>query len=449
MKKYLKMKPSGVEWIGEVPEYWVNYSLKRLVAIKITDGPHETPEFIEDGVPFISAESVKDSKIDFNFKRGFISKEQDIIYSKKCKPQKHDIFIVKSGSTTGKIAIVDTNEDFNIWSPLALIRSNPKLVFSKFLFYAFICDYFQRQIQLYWSFGTQPNIGMGVIENLRVILPPLPEQTAIAAYLDRKTAQIDQTIAEKERLIELFREERQAIINHAVTKGIRPGVKMKNSGVEWIGEVSEHWEVKKLKHVADIFGRIGFRGYTVNDIVEEGQGVITLSPGNIKNDILTLESATYLSFEKYYESPEIMIFPNDIVLVKTGSTIGKTAIIPKGAPEMTLNPQLVVLKNVQTVPKFLYYQTTCPFFKNTFEVEQTGGTTPTISQEKINSFPVLVPSAITEQQEIVEYLDQKTAQINAAISGIQQEIALLQEYRQALIFEAVTGKIDVREYAQN
>jgi len=123
MKTYNSYKPSGIKWIGKIPEHWIRIFLKRIVKVKITDGPHETPEFIEEGVPFISAEAIKNNKIDFNFIRGYISKAQDIEYSKKCKPQLEDVLIVKSGSTTGKIAFVDIAMDFNIWSPLALVTA--------------------------------------------------------------------------------------------------------------------------------------------------------------------------------------------------------------------------------------------------------------------------------------------------------------------------------------
>ena len=211
------MKPSGVEWIGDVPEGWAAFSLKRLVSTKITDGPHETPEFVEYGVPFLSAESVKDNKIDFDLKRGHITKEQDIIYSNKCKPQKDDLFIVKSGSTTGKVAIVETNLDFNIWSPLALVRCNLKRAVPKFIFYSLISQYFQRQIQLFWSFGTQPNIGMGVIENLKVAVASVDEQKEIVFYLDQKTTQIDIAISGIQQEITLLQEYRQALIFETVT----------------------------------------------------------------------------------------------------------------------------------------------------------------------------------------------------------------------------------------
>jgi type I restriction enzyme S subunit len=210
-----------------------------------------------------------------------------------------------------------------------------------------------------------------------------------------------------------------------------------DSGIEWIGLIPKHWKVSKIKNVTKIFGRIGYRGYTTEDIVDEGEGVITISPSNIQKDIFNIDSVTYLSFDKYYESPEIMIFPNDIILVKTGSTIGKTSIIPDNVPEMTINPQLVVLKDILLHNKYLYYQTTCNFIKESFEIEQTGSTTPTISQEKIYNFPVLTPTDI-EQTQIVQYLDTKTNLIDTLIQKTHEKINLLREKRTSLINHTVT-----------
>lgn len=218
----------------------------------------------------------------------------------------------------------------------------------------------------------------------------------------------------------------------------------KDSGIEWIGEIPSHWEKSKVKYVSDIFGRIGYRGYTVEDLVDENEGCITISPGNIYEDKFTLENRTYLSWEKYYESPEIMIYPNDIILVKTGSTIGKTCIIPDNVKEMTINPQLIVLKNIKMYNRYMFYITTCRYFKQLFFNEQTGGTTPTISQEKINDFFVVNPP-ISEQEQIVSYLDEKTSQIDKTIDIEKKKIELLKEYRQSLISNVVTGKIKVTE----
>ncbi|WP_405411692.1 restriction endonuclease subunit S [Maribacter sp. Asnod1-A12] len=211
----------------------------------------------------------------------------------------------------------------------------------------------------------------------------------------------------------------------------------KDSGVELIGEIPKEWIKTKLKYVSNICGRIGYRGYTVEDIVDEGEGVITISPSNIKEDQFSTENSTFLSWDKYYESPEIQIFPDDIILVKTGSTIGKTSIIPQGVPEMTINPQLVVLKKIKLFPKYFYYQTVCKYIKNSFDIEQTGSTTPTISQEKINDFPLLYPP-VQEQQQIVQYLDTKTSLIDSLLKKTEKKIKLLKEQRTSLINEVVT-----------
>ena len=137
-----------------------------------------------------------------------------------------------------------------------------------------------------------------------------------------------------------------------VTKGLNTSVEMKDSDVALIGKVPRHWNLTKIKYEVEVFGRIGFRGYTTEDIVDEGEGVITISPSNINNDVFNLDNRTYLSWEKYHESPEIQIYKDDIILVKTGSTIGKTSIIPDGFPEMTINPQLIVLAGfLKKVPK--------------------------------------------------------------------------------------------------
>jgi type I restriction enzyme S subunit len=215
------MKDSGIDWLGEIPEHWSYMSLKHLVSIKITDGPHETPVFVGDGVPFVSVEAVKNGKIDFDYKRGYISKDLDIEYSKKCKPQKDDIFIVKSGSTTGKIAYIDFDADFNIWSPLALVRSNNKII-AKYFYYALVSEYFQKQVQLNWSFGTQPNIGMNVIENLRITLSSSKEeQRAIVKYIETESRKIDTQIANATQLIELLTEYRTVLISEVVTGKIK------------------------------------------------------------------------------------------------------------------------------------------------------------------------------------------------------------------------------------
>jgi len=171
---YSRYRSSGVAWLDDIPEEWTRTPLKRMVAIPITDGPHETPDFVDEGIPFASAESVFDGRVNLVAKRGFISAEAHARYSKKYRPKRDDVFVVKSGSTTGKVAIVDFDDEFNVWSPLAAIRCAAAQAAPKFVFYALGSEYFQRLVQVSWSFGTQPNIGMSVLQNLELALPSLP-----------------------------------------------------------------------------------------------------------------------------------------------------------------------------------------------------------------------------------------------------------------------------------
>jgi len=209
-------KPSGIPWLGDVPAHWEVLPLKRIVSIPITDGPHETPQFFEEGVPFVSAEAVSSGQIDFKKVRACISPEDNDRYSKKYFPRKHDIYMVKSGATTGVTAIVEDRTDFNIWSPLAVIRCNDGSV-PHFVLNFMRSRHFLEAVTLFWSFGTQQNIGMGVIENLACTVPPVNEQHEIITHLRSELARFDALTAEAERAIDLLQERRTALISAAVT----------------------------------------------------------------------------------------------------------------------------------------------------------------------------------------------------------------------------------------
>ncbi|EDJ8987162.1 restriction endonuclease subunit S [Salmonella enterica subsp. diarizonae] len=214
----VKMKDSGVEWIGQVPEHWAVPALKFLLSTPITDGPHETPVPAEpqDGIVFISAEAVSSGRINFSKAWGYISRADHKRYSRKYKPQQGDIYMVKSGATTGITAMVEDNREFNIWSPLAAIRANSETA-PKFLLYALRSTEFQAGVTLNWSYGTQQNIGMNVLENLPLPIPPYKEQATIVATLDSETARINALISKAEQSITLLKERRAAFITAAVT----------------------------------------------------------------------------------------------------------------------------------------------------------------------------------------------------------------------------------------
>ena len=210
------MKDSGVEWLGEVPEHWDVTTIKRIVSTPVTDGPHETPEFIDEGIPFVSAEAVSSGRINWERIRGFISEDDHKRYSQKYLPMRDDIFMVKSGATTGVSAIVDTGREFNIWSPLAVIRCGSE-VLPRFALHFIRSRNFLEGVTLGWSFGTQQNIGMGVIENLAILVAPHDEQNAIVEQLDSYVNNVDALIVEATKATALLQERRSALISAAVT----------------------------------------------------------------------------------------------------------------------------------------------------------------------------------------------------------------------------------------
>ena len=190
--------------------------LKNFIEIPITDGPHETPVFVEKGIPFVSAEAVVKGRIDLTRNRGYISEKDHEIYCKKVKPRRDDIFIVKSGSTTGKIALVDFDDQFSIWSPLALVRVNKDVIFL-YMYYMLSSEYFQRQIRLNWSFGTQPNIGMKVISALKIKVPSLEIQKYIINQCVSLETAIHELTEKLENQIESLQLLKQSLISEVVT----------------------------------------------------------------------------------------------------------------------------------------------------------------------------------------------------------------------------------------
>jgi type I restriction enzyme S subunit len=442
--KYAEMKDSGVEGIGDIPIHWRYLPLKRIVKSRVTDGPHETPEFLDDGIPFLSAEAVKNNKLNFEKKRGFISPELHRIYSTKCQPIRNDVLLVKSGNTTGAVAIVETNDVFSIWSPLALIRANTLISNAKYVFYCLRSDYFQRDIRLSSSYGTQPNIGMGVIENLLITVPPLLEQSAIANFLDDKTARIDELIGKKERQIELLAEKRQAVISEAVTKGLNRNAPMRDSGIEWLGEVPAHWETSKVKLLSTKIGS----GKTPKggSQVYVDSGVLFIRSQNVYDDGLRLDDVVYIDEDTDIEMQNTRVKPKDVLLNITGASIGRTCIVPDNLPKANVNQHVCIIRlSVRCVPEYISY-----YFKSNSIKEQTlsletGSSREGLNFEQVGNLIVAVPSKNhNEQRQIVDHLNIECSKRDEVVNKIQKQITKLREYRQALITAAVTGKIDVR-----
>ncbi|URQ86304.1 restriction endonuclease subunit S [Pseudoalteromonas sp. SCSIO 43088] len=428
MNRYENYLETGFEWIGKIPYSWGLARVGKFFterSEKVDDVTYPPLSVTMNGI----VDQLSDvAKSNDNDNRKLVKKDDFVINSRS--DRKGSSGIAPRDGSVSLINIV-----------LAPKNIDPKYIENLFKSYYFKEEYFRNGKGIHWDLWTTR---WEQFKNINIPIPPIEEQKLISRYLDKKTSQIDSLVENIQKKIEILKEQRTSLINHYVTKGLDPNVEMKDSGIEWIGEIPKHWSVKKLKNFATIFGRIGYRGYTVEDIVSEGEGSVTLGPGNIKDNKLSLLNRTYISTEKYEESPEIQIFLNDIIFVKTGSTIGKSCIIEEQFETMTLNPQMIVLKEITINNKFFYYQSITQFFQNYFETEKVGGSTPTISQDKIRNFPMLnVPT--TEQKEIVELLNHRTTRIEQTIGINEQKLKLINEYRQSLISSVVTGKVRVTE----
>uniref|UniRef100_A0A7V2ZKN1 Restriction endonuclease subunit S n=1 Tax=Ignavibacterium album TaxID=591197 RepID=A0A7V2ZKN1_9BACT len=424
--KYPNYKPSGIEWIGDIPEHWEVKRLKYVVRYQKGKNPNEM-NVDGKGKVYLTMEYLRSVA-----KQIFYVED----YEKYINVTDDDILLLWDGSNAGEFVKGKEGILSSTMAKLVVVNFNESYVWYFF-------KSFERLLKLFTIGMGVPHVSSEDFENQLIIIPPLAEQTAIANFLDDKTAKIDSLIEKKKKLIELYKEERTAVINQAVTRGINPNVKLKPSGIDWLGNIPEHWEVKKLKYVAKIYGRIGYRGYTIGDMVNEGEGAITLSPSNMVNGYMDYNNCAYISLEKYEESPEIKIFNGDIVFVKTGSTFGKTALVTNLEEKVTINPQLIVFKEIKIDNKFLLYLFISELVQYQVNISVIGGTIPTISQEKINNYLLIIPP-IYEQQQIIEYIEAEMKRIDEKIKRTEKEIELLQEYRTALISEVVTGKIDVR-----
>ncbi len=421
MKKYDNYKDSGVEWIGEIPSHWKTTTLKRIVEVK--DGTHDTPGYVEVGIPFITTKDLENGKISFENCK-YINQEDYLLINKRSNVTTGDIIMPMIGSI-GSPIIVKTDRPFSIKN-LALIKNN----INNDLRY--ICYYLNSESTLYQfglstSGGVQNFISLGVLRNLSIPKITIEEQTAIANYLDHKTFQIDHLIAKKEQFIKLLEEERVAVINQAVTKGLDPNVPMKDSGVEWLGEIPEHWEVKKLKYISQLIS---------NKAKEKPNYIIALEnieswSGNIIGDPTS----------NLMEGDAQLFESGDVLFNKLRPYLAKVTLMKNSGGAMG---ELLVLRPLKLVKsEFLFQRLRSEMIITIVDGSTYGTKMPRASWDKfISQLEIGIPP-LNEQINIFEFIEIEERRINLIITKTQQEIELLKEYKTALISEVVTGKVDV------
>ena len=439
MDTYQSYKPSGIEWVGEIPEHWEKRKFKWDIFYQ--EGPGlRTFQFTEDGVRVICVSNITEKGIDFETTHTrHISKEE---YEEKYKHftvENNDILLSSSGSI-GKVCkyFFDGEPVILNTSTIRIHSKNSKKYTEDFVKYVLISNYIQIQLRFLMTGGIVSNFGPSHLDQIFNYLPPFNEQLQIVKYLDEKTELIDKLISTKERKITLLKEQRISIISQVVTKGLNPNVKMKDSGVEWIGEIPEGWLMSKFKFDTKTPVQYGLN-ISGDKYLDEGIRFIRITD-LLENGGLIPEDGKYL--DKDDVPNEFLLNKFDILFCRTGHTVGKSYLHLEDG-NYTSGGYLVRF-NFRNYfeSKFIFYISKTSFYWDWIKLNSVISTIENVNGDKYQNFQYPKPSK-SEQKGIVEFLDTKLVEIDDLVNLEQKKIDLLKEYRQSLISEVVTGKIKV------
>ncbi len=407
----------------------------------IVDCEHKTAPTQETGYPLIRTPNIGLGHLILNGVNR-VSEEIYQEWSRRTIPQAEDLILARE-APVGNVAIIPKNMKVCLGQRTVLIRPDKNKTCSTFLVYLMLGADTQARLLERSTGSTVHHLNMTDIRNLELpTLPPLPVQTQIAAFLDHKTGQIDELIRVKEQRIELLQEQRTALINQAVTKGLDPNVEMKPSGVEWVGEIPAHWEIIKLRYLGVLQNGIS------KDSDSFGMGYPFLSYGDVyDNETLPtqvegLVKSTKADRERY------SVQERDVFFTRTSETIeeiGISSTCMKTIENCVFSGFVIRFRNTSTAltKEFSKYYFPSHLPRIFLAREMNIVTRSSLSQELLKRLLVLLPPP-DEQKEITMFLDERTQKIDFMIHKENKQIELLKEYRQSLISEAVTGKIDVR-----
>lgn len=429
--RYDKYKDSGIAWIGEIPEHW---EVKRLKYFGnnyngLTYSPNDICSS-QEGIIVLRSSNIKDNKLCFD-DNVYVNKE----IPTKLLVNKGDILICSrngSASLIGKAALIETDIKATFGAFMMIFKGNN--ICHKYLYYIVTSCISQYK----WLFTTA-TINQLTSSMLGEIFAPFIcnklEQQSIAAYLDQKCGEIDELITLQEEMITKLQSYKQSVITEAVTKGLDKNVPLKDSGIEWIGEIPEHW-------ICTVFKRFLLEPmqYGANEPAEEcnyyDPRYIRIT--DIKDDG-TLRDDTFKSLP-LGKAKEYMLTKGDLLFARSGATVGKTFLYKEDYAACFAGYLIKARCNKnKLVPNFVFYYTLSNVYQNWKNSIFIQSTIQNIGADKYSVMPIIVPP-LSEQQAIADYLDQRCSEIDKLISIKQQKIEKLKEYKKSLIFECVTGK---------
>lgn len=437
MKRYSEYKDSGVAWIGEIPSHWEVKKIKYLVSEIISGGTPDTNNIDywdfekNSGVPWVAINDM--SKSDF-IKDSTAYITINGVKSKRLKIIPKGSLIYSIYATIGKVSELCIDATIN--QALLGLIVDENIIDKKYM--KFSLNAIEKSISSLGSLNTQNNLNLEKVRNIELSIPSLKEQKKIASYLDKKISQIETFISKKEELIETLKASRTKLISETVTKGLDKNVPMKDSGVEWIGDIPSHWEVKKLGFSLNVRSS---RRVMENQYSDEGipfyrsKEIVELSQNIEPTTNIFIDQSIYNKLK--YSAPK----KGDLLITAIG-TIGQSWI-SDGRDFYYKDGNLIQVDNSEEIKmEYLQYLTQTSNFNKEIKILSEGSTLVALTIEKLNNIKIICPSN-SEQTKIVNYLDKKTRQIDTLILAIEKQIELLKKAKQKLITEVVTGKIDV------
>ena len=391
MQRYDTYKDSGVKWLGEIPSHWEVIPMKYCMQIK--NGMDYKQVVADYGYPVIGSGG------QFAYASDYMHDGEVVFFGRKGTIDKPLHF-------KGKFWAVDT-----------MFYAIPKKIYGKFLYYVGLTIPYK-----YYSTATAlPSMTQTDLGNNPICFPPLEEQTAIANYLDTATAKIDAAIAQQQKMIDLLNERKQIIINRAVTKGLNPNAKMKDSGVEWIGEVPDGWEMMRMRYLCSI------------------------TTGN-KDTINRVDDGSY---PFYVRSPKVerintYSYDGEAVLM-AGDGVGAGKVFHYVNGKFDYHQRVYNFYNIKKIKAKLLFYYMKSHFRYVIEQLSAKSTVDSVRLNMIQDFLVVIPP-MQEQLDLIEYLDSQMKNLDDSISMFENQISLLQERKQIIINEVVTGKVKVVNY---
>jgi type I restriction enzyme S subunit len=442
-KPYPKYKESGVEWLGKVPEHWEVRRLRQIgPLLKGSGGTKE--DIVESGVPCVRYGDLYTTHSYFiRQARTFVTAERAADYF---PIRRGDVLFAASGedlAEIGRSAVNLIEAEAVCGGDTVVLRPNGRTV-PAFLGYACDCWVAKAQKAAMGRGTTVKHIYPDELKRLVIFVPSLDEQAFVASFLDHETAKIDALIAEQQRLIELLQEKRQAVISHAVTKGLNPDAPMKDSRIEWLGQVPEHWEIVRLGHRGRLQNGLSIGGEAF------GAGDPFVSYGDVYKNTVVPNTPSGLVQSTADDQDKYGLEVGDVLFTRTSESaddIGVAATCLRAIPRSTFAGFLIRFRPYPGTldPGYSKYLFRNQGVQGHFAGTMNLVTRASLSQGELRSLPICVPP-IPEQVLISAALDERVEQLRVLTADTESAISLLQERRSALISAAVTGQIDVRGF---